>query len=247
MIWRFFQAVCVFDYHISSARYGARWYRLCSISVIYKGGRGTLSKESMRPGPEALLLNARLVLEVILDATAALWKNCRWCGLHTNCNKCDLIHDLYKVPQVPPVPMRVSGYLCLHRPPVRFSHLSLTKEAGRGQPRSRTQGTKKHQFHCAPFGPRSNPSNPSSHAAPGYVPSDSLRIPASTHCNAWTSTPWPATDYLLTCGNTSLSSQRPECWGHWRKHLEGRKEGPPRCRKSKSSVSEKWWVMKLRL
>ena len=69
----------------------------------------------MRPGFEALLLNARLVLEVILDATAALWKNCRRCGLHTNCNKCDLIHDLYKVPQVPPVSMRVSGYLCLHR------------------------------------------------------------------------------------------------------------------------------------
>ena len=147
------------------------------------------------------------------------------------------IHEGIRLPVSPSFPQL----------PPRFSHLSLTKEAGRGQPRSRTQGTKKHQFHCAPFGPRSNPSNPSSHAAPGYVPSDSLRIPASTHCNAWTSTPWPATDCLLTCGKTSLSSQRPECWGHWRKHLEGRKEGPPRCRKSKSSVSEKWWVMKLRL
>ena len=134
--------------------------------------------------------------------------------------------------------MRVPGYVCLHR---WFSHLSLAKEAGRGQPRSRTQGTKKHQFHCAPFGPRSNPS----HAAAPGCPLRFSKDPASMRCNAWTSTPWPATDCLLTCGNTSLSSQRPECWGHWRKHLEGRKEGPPRCRKSKSSVSEKWCVMKL--
>ena len=32
-------------------------------------------------GEQVLLLNARLVLEVILDATAALWENCRRRGL----------------------------------------------------------------------------------------------------------------------------------------------------------------------
>ncbi len=86
------------------------------------------------------------------------------------CNRCDLI------------PLDPWGYpatcVGLHRRPwttPRCSHLSLTKEAGRGQPRSRTQGTKKHQFHCATFGPRSNPSNPSSMPYL-VVPSDSIRI-----------------------------------------------------------------------